>query len=75
VKADRRLSAASSPGCIRALKSDVEAFDRGDHLNNRLPLPATPEIAGNLVDARQGRGQARLAWPLQGVDRQDPSAA
>ena len=35
--------AASSPHSIRALKSDVEAFDAWCRRNNRIALPATPE--------------------------------
>ena len=37
--------AASSPHSIRALKSDLEAFDLWCRRTNRIALPATPEIA------------------------------
>jgi site-specific recombinase XerD len=48
--------AASSPHSIRALKSDVEAFDAWCRRTNRLALPATPEIVADYLDARAGKG-------------------
>ena len=48
--------AASSPHSIRALKSDVEAFDAWCRRNNRIALPATPEIVADYLDARAGQG-------------------
>jgi hypothetical protein len=55
--------AASSPHSIRALKSDVEAFDAWCRRNNRIALPATPEIVADYLDARAGQGPSppRLA--------------
>lgn len=42
--------AASSPHSIRALKSDVEAFDAWCRRNNRIALPATPETVADYLD-------------------------
>lgn len=61
--------AASSPNSIRALKSDIEAFDAGCRRNNRIALPATAETVANYLDAG-GEGQpAGVVIPLQGLDR------
>jgi hypothetical protein len=67
--------AASSPHSIRALKSDVEAFDAWCRRNNRIALPATPEIVADYLDARAGQGPSPPRLAATGVDRQDPSAA
>lgn len=48
--------AASSPHSIRALKSDLEAFDRWCRRTKRIALPATPEIVADYLDARAGQG-------------------
>ena len=48
--------AASSPHSIRALKSDVEAFDAWCRRQNRIALPATPETVADYLDARAGKG-------------------
>lgn len=48
--------AASSPHTIRALKSDLEAFDRWCRRHNRIALPATPETVADYLDARAGQG-------------------
>lgn len=48
--------AASSPHSIRALKSDLEAFDLWCRRTNRIALPATPEIVADYLDARAGQG-------------------
>lgn len=48
--------AASSPHSIRALKSDLEAFDLWCRRMKRVALPATPEIVADYLDARAGRG-------------------
>ncbi len=47
--------AASSPRSIRALKSDVEAFDAWCRRTNRIALPATAETVADYLDARAGR--------------------
>ncbi|WP_229814241.1 tyrosine-type recombinase/integrase [Novosphingobium colocasiae] len=48
--------AASSPHSIRALKSDLEAFDLWCRRTGRIALPATPEIVADYLDARAGQG-------------------
>ncbi|WP_340318065.1 integrase [Rhizorhabdus argentea] len=48
--------AASSPHSIRALKSDLEAFDLWCRRHNRIALPATPETVADYLDARAGHG-------------------
>lgn len=48
--------AASSPHSIRALKSDLEAFDLWCRRTKRIALPATPEIVADYLDARAGQG-------------------
>lgn len=47
--------AASSPHSIRALKSDVEAFDAWCRRTNRIALPATAETVADYLDARAGK--------------------
>ncbi|WP_230190038.1 site-specific integrase [Sphingobium sp. CECT 9361] len=48
--------AASSPHSIRALKSDLEAFDLWCRRHNRVALPATPETVADYLDARAEKG-------------------
>src|SRR3546814_6916492 len=48
--------AASSPHSIRALKSDLEAFDLWCRRTSRIALPASPEIVSDYLDARAGQG-------------------
>ena len=48
--------AASSPHSLRALKSDLEAFDLWCRRHNRIALPATPETVADYLDARAGQG-------------------
>src|SRR4051812_4232899 len=48
--------AASSPHSVRALKSDLEAFDLWCRRNNRAALPATPETVADYLDARAETG-------------------
>ncbi|WP_103098824.1 site-specific integrase [Novosphingobium guangzhouense] len=48
--------AASSPHSIRALKSDLEAFDLWCRRAKRIALPATPEVVADYLDARAGQG-------------------
>lgn len=52
--------AASSPHSLRALRSDLAAFDRWCRRSNRASLPASPELVADYLDARAGEG-ARLA--------------
>jgi site-specific recombinase XerD len=47
---------ASSPRSIRALKSDVEAFDAWCRRTNRVALPATAETVADYFDARAAKG-------------------
>ena len=48
--------AASSPHSIRALKSDLEAFDAWCRRAQRVALPAAPEVVADYLDARAGKG-------------------
>lgn len=48
--------AASSPNSIRALASDLEAFDRWCRRRGQITLPATPELVADYLDARSGQG-------------------
>jgi integrase len=48
--------AASSPHSIRALKSDLEAFDLWCRREHRIALPATPDVVADYLDARAGQG-------------------
>ena len=76
--------AASSPHSIRALKSDLEAFDLWCRRTNRITLPATPEIVADYLDARAGQGakpaslgryKASIAKIHQLLDLKDPTQA
>lgn len=76
--------AASSPHSIRALKSDVEAFDRWCRRTNRIALPATAETVADYLDARAGKGsrpaslsryKASIAKIHQLLDLKDPTPA
>jgi len=76
--------AASSPHSIRALKSDLEAFDFWCRRNNRIALPATPETVAAYLDARAGQGarpaslgryKASIAKLHQLLDLKDPCQA
>src|SRR3546814_4120007 len=48
--------AASSPHSIRALRSDLEAFDLWCRPHNRLALPASPETVADYLDGRAEQG-------------------
>jgi integrase len=76
--------AASSPHSIRALKSDLEAFDLWCRRTDRIALPATPEIVAAYLDARAaqgarptslGRYKASIAKIHQLLDLKDPTQA
>jgi site-specific recombinase XerD len=76
--------AASSPHSIRALKSDLEAFDLWCRRHNRIALPATPEVVADYLDARAGQGskpaslgryKASIAKIHQLLDLKDPTSA
>jgi len=76
--------AASSPHSIRALKSDLEAFDLWCRRHNRLSLPATPETVADYLDARAemgskpaslGRYKASIAKIHMLLDLKDPTPA
>lgn len=76
--------AASSPHSIRALKSDLEAFDLWCRRTNRIALPATPETVADYLDARAGQGakpaslgryKASIAKIHQLLDLKDPTSA
>ncbi|WP_413629926.1 tyrosine-type recombinase/integrase [Novosphingobium sp. JCM 18896] len=74
--------AASSPHSIRALKSDLEAFDLWCRKIKRPALPATPELVADYLDARAGQGarpaslsryKASIAKIHQLLDLKDPT--
>jgi integrase len=76
--------AASSPHSIRALKSDLEAFDLWCRRHNRISLPATPETVADYLDARAekgskpaslGRYKASIAKIHLLLDLKDPTPA
>lgn len=76
--------AASSPHSVRALKSDLEAFDLWCRRTNRVALPATPKIVADYLDARAGQGakpaslgryKASIAKIHQLLDLKDPTQA
>lgn len=76
--------AASSPHAIRALKSDLEAFDLWCRLAARVTLPATPEIVADYLDARAEKGgkpaslaryKASIAKVHQLLELPDPTKA
>lgn len=78
------FQAASSPHSIRALKTDLEAFDAWCRRSNRIALPATPEIVSDYLDARAGQGaspaslgryKASIAKIHQLLDLKDPTQA
>lgn len=48
--------ATSSPHSVRALKSDLEAFDAWCRRTRRTALPASPEVVADYLDARAGEG-------------------
>jgi site-specific recombinase XerD len=47
---------ASSPHSLRALKSDIAAFDAWCRRHSRIALPATPETVADYLDARAEKG-------------------
>lgn len=76
--------AASSPHSIRALKSDLEAFDLWCRRSRYQSLPATPEMVASYLDARAGQGakpaslgryKASIAKIHQLLDLKDPTRA
>lgn len=76
--------AAASPHSVRALKSDIEAFDAWCRRAHRIALPATPEVVADYLDARAGKGskpaslgryRASIAKIHQLLDLKDPTVA
>lgn len=76
--------AASSPHSIRALKSDLKAFDLWCRRTRRTALPATPEIVADYLDDRASKGsrpaslaryKASIAKIHQLLDLKDPTPA
>ncbi|WP_449470285.1 site-specific integrase [Sphingobium chungangianum] len=76
--------AASSPHTIRALKSDIKAFDAWCRRTSRVALPATPETVADYLDERAGKGakpaslgryKASIAKIHQLLDLKDPTQA
>lgn len=75
---------ASSPHSIRALASDLEAFDLWCRKTGRKTLPAVPEAVAAYLDARAGQGakpaslaryKASIAKIHQLLDLKDPTQA
>lgn len=82
--ADRRLSGGILAHSIRALKSDLEAFDLWCRRTKRVALPATPEVVADYLDARAGAGsrpaslaryKASIAKIHQLLELKDPTPA
>ncbi|KQM20880.1 integrase [Novosphingobium sp. Leaf2] len=78
------FSASSSPHSLRALRSDLEAFDLWCRRANRVALPASPETVADYLDARAGQGgkpaslgryKASIAKIHRLLDLADPTAA
>nr|WP_231708538.1 site-specific integrase [Sphingomonas populi] len=76
--------AASSRHSIRALKSDLEAFDLWCRRHDRTALPAAPETVADYLDHRAekgskpaslGRYKASIAKIHQLLDLKDPTPA
>jgi integrase len=76
--------AASSRHTLRALASDLGAFDLWCRKNGRLTLPATPEVVADYLGARAGEGsrpaslnryKASIAKIHQLLDLKDPTQA
>ena len=76
--------AASSPHSIRALKSDLEAFDLWCRRMGRIALPTTPETVADYLDGRAGQGskpaslgryKASIAKIHHLLDLKDPTSA
>lgn len=61
--------AASSPHSVRALRSDIEAFDAWCRRTQRIALPATPEMVADYLDARAGEGVGFPIRPDSGLPR------
>lgn len=75
---------SSSLHSIRALKSDIEAFDAWCRRMNRIALPASAETVADYLDARAGKGgkpaslgryRASIAKIHQLLDLKDPTQA
>lgn len=78
------FEAASSPHSLRALRSDLEAFDLWCRRTGRIALPATPQVVADYLDARAGQGakpaslaryKASIAKIHQLLDLKDPTPA
>lgn len=76
--------AASSGHTIRALKSDLEAFDLWCRRHARIALPASPETVADYLDGRAehgskpaslGRYKASIGKIHQLLDLKDPTSA
>src|SRR3546814_11955890 len=76
--------AASSPHSIRALRSDLEAFDLWCRRPNRIALPASTEPVADYLDGRAEKGRkpaslGRYQAPLHKIHppiaRKDPAPA
>lgn len=76
--------AASSPHSMRALASDIAAFDLWCRRVGRVTLPASPESVADYLDARAGQGakpaslsryKASIAKVHQLLELKDPTQA
>jgi site-specific recombinase XerD len=50
------FQAASSPNTLRAIASDIDAFDLWCRQHGVVTLPATPALVADYLDAREGQG-------------------
>ena len=75
---------ASSPHSIRALRSDIEAFDGWCRRTHRITVPASAETVADYLDARAMKGskpaslaryKASIARIHQLLDLKDPTSA
>lgn len=76
------FEAASSPHSLRALRTDLEAFDLWCRRHQRIAVPATPELVADYLDARSRAGakpaslaryKASIAKLHQLLDLKDPT--
>ena len=78
------FQAASSPNTLRALASDIDAFDLWCRQHGAVTLPATPALVADYLDARAGQGakpaslaryKASIARVHVLLDLKDPTKA
>ena len=78
------FQAAFSPNTLRALASDIDAFDLWCRQHGAVTLPATPALVADYLDARAGQGakpaslaryRASIARVHVLLDLKDPTKA